>query len=55
MGAPSGFRDFERSVPAAAMADKLLRLRDATGISYVTVSARFLDDFAPVLELLSDR
>lgn len=41
--------------PAQAMADKLLRLRDATGISYLTVSARFLDDFAVVLELLSDR
>lgn len=41
--------------PAQVMADKLMRLRDATGISYVTVSARFLDEFAPVLELLSDR
>jgi len=39
----------------AAMADKLLRLRDATGISYVTVSVRFLDEFAPVLARLSDR
>ena len=38
--------------PVRAMADKLLRLRDATGISYVTVSARFLDEFAPVVELL---
>lgn len=41
--------------PAQAMADKLLRLRDETGISSVTVSARFLDEFAPVVELLSGR
>lgn len=41
--------------PARAMADKLLRLRDATGISYVTVSVRFLDELAPVIELLHDR
>ncbi len=38
-----------------AMADKLLRLRDETGISYVTVSVRFLDEFAPVIDLLADR
>lgn len=37
-----------------AMADKLLRQRDETGISYVTVSVGFLDDFAPVMELLRD-
>jgi len=41
--------------PVRAMADKLLRLRDETGIAYVTVSARFLDDFAPVLNLLDGR
>lgn len=41
--------------PARAMADKLLRQRDATGISYVTVSVGFLDELAPVLELLRDR
>ena len=38
-----------------AMADKLLRLRDATGISYITVSVEFLDEFAPVLGILADR
>jgi probable F420-dependent oxidoreductase len=41
--------------PAQAMADKLLRLRDELGLSYFTVSAPFLDEFAPVLELLRDR
>ncbi|MBM3660883.1 MAG: TIGR03621 family F420-dependent LLM class oxidoreductase [Actinobacteria bacterium] len=40
---------------ATTMADKLLRLRDETGISYVTVSVRFLDEFAPVIDLLADR
>jgi len=40
---------------AGAMADKLLRLRDDLGLSYFTVSAAFLDDFAPVLERLDGR
>lgn len=41
--------------PARAMADKLLRMRDEIGISYVTVSAPFVDEFAPVIDLLRDR
>jgi len=41
--------------PARAMADKLLRLRDELGLSYFTVSAPFLDEFAPVLDLLRDQ
>jgi probable F420-dependent oxidoreductase len=41
--------------PARAMADKLLRLRDDLGFSYFTVSERFTDEFAPVIELLADR
>ncbi|GMU79437.1 MAG: LLM class F420-dependent oxidoreductase [Acidimicrobiia bacterium] len=41
--------------PALAMADKLLGLRDELGLSYLTVSAPFADDFAPVIELLRDR
>lgn len=41
--------------PPRAMADKLLRTRDDLGISYVTVSARYLDEFAPVIELLAGR
>jgi probable F420-dependent oxidoreductase len=40
--------------PARAMADKLLRLRDDLGFSYFTVSERFTDDFAPVIELLAE-
>lgn len=36
-----------------AMADKLRWLRDATGISYISVSVRFIDDFAPVIALLA--
>jgi len=54
-----GVADLEESPmimvrPTEAMADKLLRQRDRLGISYVTVSARFLDEFAPVVERLRD-
>ncbi len=41
--------------PAGAMVDKLLPLRDEIGLSYYTVSAPFLDDFAPVVDKLSGR
>ena len=41
--------------PARAMADKMLRLRDALGFSYFTVSERFTDEFARVIELLANR
>ena len=41
--------------PARAMADKLLRLRDELGFSYFTVSERFTDEFALVIELLADQ
>ena len=41
--------------PARAMADKLLRLRDELGFSYFTVSERFTDEFARVIELLANR
>ena len=41
--------------PVSAMVDKLLRLRDELGLSYFTVSAPFLDEFAPVIEALSGR
>jgi probable F420-dependent oxidoreductase len=35
------------------MADTLLRRRDRTGVSYVSVNAMFVEQFAPVIELLS--
>jgi probable F420-dependent oxidoreductase len=35
------------------MADTLRRRRDKLGISYVSVNAQFLDDFAPVVERLT--
>ncbi|TDD28664.1 LLM class flavin-dependent oxidoreductase [Nonomuraea terrae] len=38
---------------AAEMADTLLRRRDRLGVSYVTVNAQFMDDFAPVVERLA--
>lgn len=34
------------------MADELLRRRDDLGVSYTSVNAEFLDEFAPVIELL---
>jgi alkanesulfonate monooxygenase SsuD/methylene tetrahydromethanopterin reductase-like flavin-dependent oxidoreductase (luciferase family) len=37
------------------MADELLRRRDDLGISYSSVNAAFLQDFAPVIELLDGR
>jgi hypothetical protein len=37
------------------MADELLRRRDDLGISYSSVNAEFLQDFAPVIELLDGR
>lgn len=35
------------------MADRLLRWRDELGISYVTINSQFVDQFAPVIELLA--
>jgi probable F420-dependent oxidoreductase len=40
---------------ATAMADELLRRRDAFGTTYVTVNAMFMDVFAPVVELLAGK
>ncbi len=37
------------------MADELERRRDTMGTSYVTVNAEYLEPFAPVIELLTDR
>ncbi|MBO0805904.1 MAG: LLM class flavin-dependent oxidoreductase [Nocardiopsaceae bacterium] len=37
------------------MADELQRRRDDLGISYTTVNAAFLEEFAPVIELLDGR
>lgn len=37
------------------MADEIQRRRDAFGFSYVTVNARYADEFAPVVELLDGR
>lgn len=37
------------------MADELLRRRDDLGISYSSVNAGFLEEFAPVIELLDGR
>jgi len=37
------------------MADELLRRRDDVGISYSSVNAEFLEEFAPVIELLDGR
>lgn len=36
------------------MADELLRRRDQLGVSYITVQAAFLEELAPVIELLTD-
>ncbi|MGE0299586.1 LLM class flavin-dependent oxidoreductase [Pseudonocardia sp.] len=38
-----------------AMADELLRRRDALGISYVKVNSLYLEEMAPVVELLAGR
>lgn len=40
---------------AQDMADELRRRRDAFGTSYVAVSAEFIEQFAPVVELLAGR
>jgi alkanesulfonate monooxygenase SsuD/methylene tetrahydromethanopterin reductase-like flavin-dependent oxidoreductase (luciferase family) len=40
---------------ARQMADELRRRRDAFGTSYVTVNAAFIEQFAPVVELLAGR
>ncbi len=40
---------------ARQMADELLRRRDDLGISYSSVNAEFLKEFAPVIELLDGR
>ena len=37
------------------MADELLRRRDATGISYLSVNATFMEQFSPVISLLAGR
>lgn len=39
----------------AQMADELQRRRDELGVSYVTVSGMFMEEFAPLIELLSGR
>ncbi|HXT89534.1 MAG TPA: TIGR03621 family F420-dependent LLM class oxidoreductase [Trebonia sp.] len=39
---------------ARQMADSLLRRRDRTAVSYVSVNAQFADQFAGVIELLAD-
>jgi len=38
---------------AQEMADELQRRRDAFGASYVAVNAAFIEQFAPVVELLA--
>lgn len=38
---------------ARQMADTLLRRRDRTAVSYISVNAQFADRFAPVIELLA--
>jgi hypothetical protein len=35
------------------MADTLLRRRDRSGVSYISVNAQFADAFAPVIDLLT--
>ncbi|MEU4193471.1 LLM class flavin-dependent oxidoreductase [Kribbella sp. NPDC026611] len=37
------------------MADELLRRRDEIGASYISVNAGYLEDFAPVIELLDGK
>jgi hypothetical protein len=37
------------------MADEIQRRRDVFGFSYVTVNAMYLDEFAPVVDLLNGR
>ena len=37
------------------MTDELQRRREAFGISYFTVNAAFIEEFAPVAELLGGR
>ena len=39
---------------ARQMADTLLRRRDRSAVSYISVNAQFADTFAPVIELLTD-
>jgi probable F420-dependent oxidoreductase len=39
---------------ARQMADTLLRRRDRTAVSYVSVNAQFAQQFAPVIDLLAD-
>lgn len=55
LGSDAAASPFVLVRPAQAMADKLMHQRDVAGISYVTVSARFVDEFAPVIDLLADR
>jgi alkanesulfonate monooxygenase SsuD/methylene tetrahydromethanopterin reductase-like flavin-dependent oxidoreductase (luciferase family) len=38
---------------ARQMADALLRRRDRSAVSYISVNAQFADAFAPVIELLA--
>jgi alkanesulfonate monooxygenase SsuD/methylene tetrahydromethanopterin reductase-like flavin-dependent oxidoreductase (luciferase family) len=37
------------------MADELLRRRDEIGTTYITVNAGYLEDFAPVIDLLDEK
>jgi hypothetical protein len=37
------------------MADELLRRRDDFGATYISVNATYLEDLAPVIELLTDK
>jgi len=37
------------------VADELQRRRETLGISYTSVNAQFLEEFAPVLKMLSGR
>jgi hypothetical protein len=47
-------RRVSRGTPCR-MADEIQRRRDLFGHSYVTVNALYLDEFAPVVELLHGR
>jgi len=37
------------------MADELLRRRDDFGATYISVNATYLEELAPVIELLADK
>jgi len=44
-----------RGNTARQMADELLRRRDAFGVSYVSINSAFLEQMAPVVEMLAGR